>query len=490
MKPLGTQRISVFFARCAYGACLLLVVLISYQTLSHQSALLGQMLWGLGCAVLAAGLLWLAGELAGRLGWKITLAGLSVLCLALRLFWVFHVSIEPAGDYEVFHGVASVMAESYDLWANQYLSLFPHVMGYSWFLSLFYKVLGPSPLVAAVVNAGLSTLSCALLFFLSKKLFGVKAAAMAGLVWALFPSQVIYNMFVLSEPLYTTLILGFLLVAVHFDGRADGASPKGALALGALTGLLAAAVNLCRPVGAILLLCLLLWLGLVRLDSWKGRAWRRNTLCFLLALLAVYGLAGRLGHGYLDHRLGVKSATTPGYNILVGFNAQSGGLWNPEDSALLFEIADQPGATPTSTQAKMLDYAKERITSGDIDLVKLFGDKLYHLMGRDDNCVDYAASVLGQDGMLSKLCNIYWYMALFLALAGLVRAFGRADRGGLFPAMLYFVGLVLAHMLVEVAGRYHYSLLIPVCLLATYGAAGLQEGAAHLAGPAREGPVQ
>lgn len=490
MRQLGAQRLSAFFARCAYGVCVLLVVLIGYQTLSHQSALLGQLLGGLGCAVLAAGLLWLAGELAGRLGWRLTLAGLLALCLALRLFWVFHVSIEPAGDYQVFYGVASVMAESYGLWANQYLSLFPHVMGYSWFLSLFYRVLGPSPLLASLVNAGLSTLSCALLFFLSKKLFGVKAAAMAGLMWALFPSQIIYNMFVLSEPLYTALILAFLLAAVHFDGRADGASYKTSLALGALTGLLGAAVDLCRPVGAILLLCLLLWLGLVRLEKWKGRVWRRNAMCFLLVLLAVYGLTGRLGHGYLDRRLGVKSATTPGYNILVGFNARSGGLWNPEDSALLYETADQPGATPSSTQAQMLDYAKERITSGDIDFCKLFGDKLYHLMGRDDNCVDYAASVLDREEMLSKLCNVYWYMALFLALAGLVRALISAHRGGLFPAMLYFVGLVLAHMLVEVAGRYHYSLLISVCLLAAYGAVGLQERAAHLVGPARGEPVR
>lgn len=479
MKQLGTQRLSIFFARCAYTVCALLIPLTLWQALSHQSGLLDQMLWGLVCAVAAVGLLWLAGALTKRLDWRLALAGLLVLCLGLRLFWVLHAQIAPTEDYEVFHGVASAMAQSYDLWRNQYLSLFPHVMGYAWFLSLFYKVLGPSPLVAAVVNALLSTLSCALLFLLAKRLWGAGAAAMAALVWTFFPSQIFYNMFVLSEPLYTTLLLGVLLAAARWDAGAYAPSPKGAVGLGALAGVLAAAVNLCRPVGAILLLCLLLWLALVRLECWRDRAWRRNALCFLLALAGVYLLAGRLGSGYLDRRLGVPSATTPGYNILVGFNAQSGGRWNPEDSALLFETANQPGTTPNAAQRQMLDYARARVTSGTIDFGKLFGDKLYHLMGRDDACVEYAATVLARGQTLSKLCNIYWYMALLLALAGTVAALVKRDRGGLFPAMLYFVGLILAHMLVEVAGRYHYSLLVPITLLAVYGVTSLGELAAR-----------
>lgn len=477
VNRLGAQSLSTFFARCAYGVCLLLFALIGWQTLSHQSALLGQMAWGLGCAVVAVGLLWVAGELAGRVSWKLTLAGLLAVCFALRLFWVLHAQVPPTGDYSVFHSAAGALAKYPDLDSDQYLSLFPHVMGYSWFLSLFYKVLGPSTLVAAVVNAGLSTLSCALLFFLAKRLWGEKAAAMAGLIWTFFPSQILYNIFVLSEPLYTTLILGFLLAAVRFDGGAS--SPKGAVGWGALAGALAAAVNLCRPVGAILLLCLLLWLTLVRLDAWRDRAWRRRVLCFLLALVGVYLLAGRLGSAYLDHRLGTKSATTPGYNILVGFNPQSGGMWNPEDSALLFETVNQPGTTPNAAQLQMLDHAKARITSGNLDFGKLFGDKLYNLMGRDDACVDYAAAILARGQTLAKLCNIYWYMALLLALAGTVAAFAKKDRGGLFPAMLYFVGLILAHMLVEVAGRYHYSLLAPLCLMAVYGVTSLGELAAR-----------
>lgn len=475
LKQFGTTTLSTFFCRCAYGVYLLLVLLTLWQTLSHDSTLLGQVLWGLGCALVAAGLLWTAGTLAGRLGWRVTLAGLLVLCFVLRLFWVLHAQLPPTGDYSVFHSAAAAMAKYPNLDSDQYLSLFPHVMGYSWFLSLFYRVLGPSPLVAAVVNTLLSTLSCALLYFLSKQLWGERAAAMAGLIWTLFPSQILYNMFVLSEPLYTTLILGFLLAAARFHAGTRASSCKGAAGWGVLAGALAAAVNLCRPVGAILLLCLLLWLGLVRLDGWRDRAWRRNVLCFLLTLVGVYLLAGRLGSGYLDHRLGTQSATTPGYNILVGFNPQSGGMWNPEDSALLFETVNQPGTTPNAAQLQMLDHAKARITSGTIDFGKLFGDKLYNLMGRDDACVDYAAAILARGQTLSKLCNIYWYMALLLALAGGVAAFIKRDRGGLFPAMLYFVGLILAHMLVEVAGRYHYSLLVPITLLATRGVITLRE---------------
>ena len=62
------------------------------------------------------------------------------------------------------------------------------------------------------------------------------------------------------------------------------------------------------------------------------------------------------------------------------------------------------------------------------------------------------------------ICNVFYYGVFLAALAGLWRLLkSRAkDAGLLLP--LFFLGLTLAHMLVEVSDRYHYS-LIPILIL-------------------------
>ena len=56
-----------------------------------------------------------------------------------------------------------------------------------------------------------------------------------------------------------------------------------------------------------------------------------------------------------------------------------------------------------------------------------------------------------------------------LALWGVVRMVRSRDRSGLFLPVIYGVGLTLSQLLVEVAGRYHYSILPVLILLAVRG---------------------
>lgn len=68
------------------------------------------------------------------------------------------------------------------------------------------------------------------------------------------------------------------------------------------------------------------------------------------------------------------------------------------------------------------------------------------------------------------LCNGFWYFSLLLAMWGGIQMWRRGERSFRLLAPLYVLGLTAAQMLVEVAGRYHYS-LVPVLLLT--GAWGL-----------------
>ena len=212
------------------------------------------------------------------------------------------------------------------------------------------------------------------------------------------------------------------------------------------------------------IIALLLWRLVLKPEDWLLGETRRYWLVLLAALLAAYAVTGPLWQAHLARRIGEEPSTTPGYSILVGFNQDSGGAWNQADSDLLFSLSDAPGTTAQQAQEGALEAAKNRITSGEVALLPLMGDKLRAFLGSDHACVGYVGSVVRHTRLFSLTCNGFYYAALVLAGAGLVRLWRNRARSALVLLPLYVLGLTCAQMLVEVAGRYHYS-LIPVLLL-------------------------
>lgn len=121
--------------------------------------------------------------------------------------WVLLVRVPPSGDYATFWGYAKALAGQPVLEGGRYMALFPHIFGYSSFLSWFIRLLGPGALLAQGLNVLLTAASGSLLFLLGRRWWGLPAGISAYLLWIVCPSQTIYNSLVLSEPLYTALLL-------------------------------------------------------------------------------------------------------------------------------------------------------------------------------------------------------------------------------------------------------------------------------------------
>ena len=474
-KKQRLEQAGRFFGRCTAVLCLLLAL---------TGLALG--VWSGRGVEAAAGVLlclpvgWLLRKLSKeirRLGEGKALLLLTVLCLIWKLVWVLWATVPPESDYKTFWDYAQQLAARDVIWGGRYLALFPHIFGYAWFLSGLIRMFGALPLLAPVTNALLSVCAGILLFSIAKKRFGFETGAAAFLLWTVCPSQTIYNMFVLSEPLYTTLLLGVLAVLTAFEDKAEQCGRVRPAVSGLGAGLLLAGVNLTRPVGAIVLIGLVLWLGLVRIDGWKHPIFRRSWAVFLAVLVVSYGVLGMLGRQELARRIGEEPASTTGFNILVGFHQESGGKWNWEDSNTL-DAVNTPDRSAQEVQQEMLERAMERITSGEIDFPILLRDKLTTFLGSDDACVGYASSVIRHEEQVKQLCNGFWYGILFLAAAGCVLGIRAGERRSVQMGYLYFIGLTMAQMLVEVAGRYHYSLL-PLLILTAAGAVMGTERGAH-----------
>ena len=104
---------------------------------------------------------------------------------------------------------------------------------------------------------------------------------------------------------------------------------------------------------------------------------------------------------------------------------------------------------------------------------RLFPAKLRSFLGNDEGGAYYLQQ--GYPGLyapLALLCNVFYYALVPLSLLGALRLH-TARRPGIAPNFcLYVIGLTLAHMLVEVAGRYHYSILPMLILLAAFSRRG------------------
>ena len=393
----------------------------------------------------------------GRLGAVRACLALTLLCLAVKGAWVLLVRVTPSGDYATFWGYANALAQQPVLAGGRYMALFPHIFGYASFLSWFIRLLGPGELPAQGLNVLLTAASGGFLFLLGRQWWGLPAGISAYLLWIACPSQTIYNSLILSEPLYTALILGVLVLLTAEEGKRP-------VVRGVAAGLALRWCNGVRPIAAVVIIALVLWRVLLKPEEWLLEESRRYWLGLLAALLAVYALTGPLWQAHLTRRIGEEPSTTPGYSILVGFNQNSGGAWNQEDSDLLFSLSNAPGATAQQAQEGALEAAKARITSGEVALLPLMRDKLRAFLGSDHACMGYVNSVVRHTKLFALACNGFYYAALVVAGAGLVRLWRNRARSAVVLLPLYGLGLTCAQMLVEVAGRYHYS-LIPMLLL-------------------------
>jgi hypothetical protein len=347
--------------------------------------------------------------------------------------------------------------------------MFPHILGYSTFLGLVMRVFGTGPLVAPITNVFLTTLSGFFLFRLTmhyrKRLH---SAAFVLLAWSLFPSKLLYNAMVLSEPWYTCLILAAFWLCSEVELRRPKLGVT--LLLGLAAGVVLRLVNAARPIAAVPIIALLIWVFLLR----KGRevAGRRTWWSFTALLLAVYLLTGPLWTDYERRVLGEEPASIPGYSLYVGANTDSLGSYSEEDMELLqhyrFDLED---SNAEAAQQRMLRLSWERAKRLNFaKLGPLLVFKLRTFLGNDEGGAYYSLGSLSRQNyrLLAVYSNIWYYVLGILALWGTWRMFRFREQRTILLAPLYVIGLTMAHMLVEVAARYHYSVIPMLLLLAAF----------------------
>jgi hypothetical protein len=462
-----------YLTRLVYGAYFVFAaLLVLYSFLSPKMSHYADVLCGfvflspVGYMVLRKG----AGLLTRANGKRCFFVLLGA-CFCIKLIWVLRYKIMPEADYKTFFDTAALLSRNFVIHDN-YAALFPHIMGYSLFLSVFFKVLGAHYIIAPVLNVCLSALSMALIYYICAEVGGRGMAVTASLLWIISPSQTIYNMLTLSEPLYCTILLMCWAVILFIYKRFSEVNTKIIILASILLAFLFTIFNMTRPIAPVAMIAFTLWLIFV--DKTKGAV---KKAVLILTVFVCYAGFSVLGTQYINLRLGEQAAAVPGYSVYVGLNGASEGTWNAQDSALLDHYSALYGGSAVKAQRQMLSDAVTKIKNGTVDIPRLLYNKYLIFMGDDSAAAYYARASLPHWDLLSTACNIFYFFLIAVSVIGVLRAIEHRNRTPLVMICLYAPGLILAQMLVEVAIRYHYSIIPPILILASYGITGKKQHA-------------
>lgn len=433
---------------------------------------------------------------------------LCVLCVSAALRWrvIASLPMEPQSDFRTFYEIAQLLNS--DTLITQgpgycdYAAIFPHIMGYSTALAAVLRPFGNGVLTGQIFGLVLSLLSCVAAYRTARLIAGRVAGLTALALCAFFPSAILFGNMLSSETLFTCLMLLciWLFTWLFVRVRAQVRHPWLYLLLYALLGMLLAAAAAVRPLSLVLTAAMLLCLLPVRLRLPAGvrkeqpvslralsRGWVRCAFLLAAYLLTSAILTTRVELAIDRKPAGLGAAL--GYNLMVGLNVESKGLWNETDSNYLYDALAESG-NASDAQRACREVALQRLKAPAPQLLNLFAEKFSALWSNDDFGITWNHLFLaqqnqlteGREALLNRLLptgNFFYLSTVFLCLLGGLRLWRRES---LPQAMLvlFLLGTAALHLFVEVQNRYHYHILPVLAVLSGCAVAGIVSEKKHL----------
>jgi hypothetical protein len=417
-----------------------------------------------------------------------------VLSLVIRLYYLRVMPMTPESDYKTYYEIAQLLNKGTLIEEGvgycDYVAVFPHVLGYSFVLSVVLRIFGTSVAVGQYFNVALAVLTCFVVWRIARILCGRISALAALALVSFWPSQILYNNFLAAEYLFSFLLFTCAWLFLHLVTayRVGESSMGECLVLHIVLGVLLAATSAIRPMGLILLISIFICLVTARMpiaikpkndlplaDRAMEKGWLR-ALIIIGTYLLVSSFFTKCVSFTVDRELAGGSASM-GYNLLVGLNEESYGGWNDEDSDYLYAAIDQTGDAGQA-QVMCRDLALQRLKRPVNALLNLFLHKYDVLWSNDDYGTTWNLIFLEEHNQLTSarenflytmkdINNIWYFICIFFSgMTGLFLLKGKPSWAYIFVYL--FLGTVAMHLLVENQNRYHFHVLYVFVILASY----------------------
>lgn len=434
-------------------------------------------------------------------------ASLLIFCVGflLRLLVIQRIPVEPASDFKTYYSIATHLvegtlltpeAESY----REYVALYPHVIGYPMLvLQPVFSIFGVSVNNALYANLACSMLAVLVAAHIGYRLHGRMGSFAVLALTSLWPSHIFFSNMVATEPAFTLLILVasdmMLTVLARGENSLYVRSTIRLLALDGLLGVVLAIAGAIRPMAVVLLAAFAvaqLSLGRegnnLRQVPGSRRPITTSLLCLGVAVLMYVGTSAIMTRTIQDtiQEAPASGLSASGYNLMVGVNASSQGLWNQEDADFFMNTYEETQSA-TIAHERCLEKALERISNFPEDTLNLLVYKFRDLWQTDDFGIDWNLWMENQQPLTEELKSFLesvrpigstmYMLLLVLVTIAVLDAWRktRAPHPFMMVCILFFLGTALAHMLLETQVRYHYNMIPFLIILSSWALQGWRE---------------
>lgn len=401
-----------------------------------------------------------------------------ILTLAPRLFWVLSVDTRPFSDFLHLHNYGAAVSRGEFKNYVDFYACFPFKFGFGFLVGGLYWLFGPYPVVVRLFNVLLSLLQVLFVYLISREI-EPRSARPAALLYAVWPAQIMYCSVVAAENSFMVPFLAAIYVLVVFFKRHAGTAKGYGMLV--LAGILTAVAQALRPMAMVLVpaaaVCILF---LLPRNRHAARDIAQNVLC--VALIAVcYFASLKLISIPIKNLSGVDiSKSGTGYNLLVGTNYESNGMFSQE----IFSIIEKYDYDFDRVHSEAKKLAIQNIRENPVRFLKLVVKKIDFQWGKEN--YGYYWSVISADGgsaaenfiklhprAFYAVSQFYYLVVLFLSVIGCIAAYRRRHMA---PSLFWLIigAMFLAYSFLEVQPRYHLPAVPLFIMLAALGTSGIK----------------
>ena len=394
-----------------------------------------------------------------------------MLALGLRLAWLSIVSPGPLLDGWFFYYSAESIASG-----EGFIDPFTHAPtaslppGYAFLLSGLFVTFGADPLVAKLFNVVAGAFTVVLVYALAMRLGGQRAGIVAGVVLALFPSQIFFSIMIMTETLFAGLLVGLVLLLVVWLS-------KGTIKTWQIfvVGVLLGAMSLVRAETVLLIPALVvLWkvLGL----RWQAVALHTLVLGVGMAMLITpWTVRNYVRFDDVILIRGGQTAPLRGARIALSMDYDdprytiSGGRQEPAPlDELLKDHLRHPWQLAELGAAKISDMFGRDYAFAWVDFCRLGQDDLNVRFTCSQSQAPLSANEYEPPGgvtVWAAIGDAYYYAVGLIVLLGAPLLFAKGDRRHLIIAW-FIASWCLIHLMYVPQPRYHFAALPLVSVFA------------------------
>lgn len=388
---------------------------------------------------------------------------LIVLSFCLRFMWIMIFPTQPVSDFQIMYDSALQASKGIFEFANSnYYTSWVYQLGFTMYEAAIIKIFGESIFILKLLNILYSTATCILIYLITLKIFNEKSARIAGLVYA-FNIPNIFFISVLTNQYLSTLLflLAFYLLLSKW---------KNLKSIGIWIGVLLSIGNIIRPLGAVLLIAVVLYMFLNRFIG-KSSEEKKSSIRITAIVIATYYMvfflisALFIAGGVTEYQLGNRD---PQWKFVVGLNVETNGGYSQSDADLVQKY-------PVGAERKQFEMSliKERVEDKE-QLLKLFFNKFSIMWGDLDNSSFWSLGELNRDDVNAPLQEYDRYMFIIttiFVLIALLNLIIKQDYSNYTIFSLFIIGYVLIHLGIEIQLRYRFEIIPSLTIFQGFGIA-------------------